>query len=88
MLWGTREQACLCLRIGERFLEKHLKRLIGSPCGDEWGRKELRRMKGLELGKPPREQDFATALWPRHLDEAPNHLKYQLLKNYQVMLVA
>lgn len=64
MLWGTREQACLCLRIGERFLEKPLKRLIGSPCGGEWGRKELRRMKGLELGKTPREQDFATAVGP------------------------
>ena len=37
MLWGTREEAYLGLKIRERLLEKPLKRLMGTSCRREWG---------------------------------------------------
>ena len=37
MLWGTREEAYLGLKIRERLLEKPLKRLMGTSRRREWG---------------------------------------------------
>lgn len=91
VLWGTEEQACLCLRTGAGHLEERLERHRstlgwvsgrGTEANKSWGSWKP------DLGKTPTEQNVDIAIWPWYFDEAQNHLRYQLSKNYHVTWVA